>query len=50
MKKRNKIMKEWIEEEWIEEGWKEESVIIKIIVIILKEKPLNNFDYSPKGA
>jgi len=28
----------------------EESVIIKIIVIILKEKPWNNFDYSPKGA
>ena len=27
----------------------EESVIIKISVIILKEKSLNNFDYSPKG-
>ena len=26
-----------------------ESVIIKIIVIILKEKALNNFDYSPKA-
>ena len=29
---------------------KEESVIIKIIVIILKENPWNVFDYSPKGA
>ena len=28
----------------------EESVIIKISVIILKEKSLNNFDYSPKGC
>ena len=24
------------------------NVIIKIIVLILKEKPLNNSDYSPK--
>ena len=28
----------------------EESVIIKVIVIILQEKPWNSFDYSPKGA